>query len=542
MRLALCRRFVPLLVLCWVVALVFSGACGRAETADGFVTKVDSSKEFDVGTLHVGMDGKTQCRKEDLRSNIELQGKVHGVLFEHHYLVLRSQADAKTLRRRSCGGLRLKVGSRVEVVGDAEGGDGRVLAARVTVYAVETRQNFEGELTHRTWVNGALLEEKPEVTRKGQGWAGTMWLDGYPVSITPETKLLTAPSGTQMSYGDFGFLEDPRMGANVPQPHLPAPAFSAALFAPNTWVTYRGIGMVHSPPMLYRLRLWANEVGADERKYWAQLAPAVRAPDYANRTAGSAVFPRSRAGDAVAIVPDQGVQEFVSKVGESLVPEYQKALPDSDATKIRFRFYVARAAGAAWAAEARKRDELHSFRRPGWEAPTVALPDGAVFVSDVALARIGNEAQLAALLSCAITSVLQKQSYLPRHPHESFSISDFDDDTYPDYQWLAFILSRSEQALRIGIRQMYLAGYDVREAPYAWAAEEGVAAGNPVIGSESAGAGVPWYAAYGFDYLRRYYSDVDYGALKRGEAEYAEFLGELRKGDAEAFAGAGERK
>ena len=34
----------------------------------------------------------------------------------------------------------------------------------------------------------------------------------------------------------------------------------------------------------------------------------------------------------------------------------------------------------------------------------------------------------------------------------------------------------------------------------------------------------------------RYYKDVDYGKLKKGEAEYQQFLDELRRADPEAFA------
>ena len=46
---------------------------------------------------------------------------------------------------------------------------------------------------------------------------------------------------------------------------------------------------------------------------------------------------------------------------------------------------------------------------------------------------------------------------------------------------------------------------------------------------------VPWDTAYAFDYISQYYSDVDYSKLKMGEAEYAQFLDELRKADPAAF-------
>ena len=79
---------------------------------------------------------------------------------------------------------------------------------------------------------------------------------------------------------------------------------------------------------------------------------------------------------------------------------------------------------------------------------------------------------------------------------------------------------------------MLLAGYDIRDAPYAWAAAEGKPTPNPVSNIDE----VPWYTQYAFSYISQFYSDVDYSKLKRGEKEYAAFLDELRKADPEAFA------
>ena len=47
---------------------------------------------------------------------------------------------------------------------------------------------------------------------------------------------------------------------------------------------------------------------------------------------------------------------------------------------------------------------------------------------------------------------------------------------------------------------------------------------------------IPWETAYAFDYISKFYSDVDYSRLKRGEKEYAQFLDALRKADLGAFA------
>ena len=81
---------------------------------------------------------------------------------------------------------------------------------------------------------------------------------------------------------------------------------------------------------------------------------------------------------------------------------------------------------------------------------------------------------------------------------------------------------------------MYLAGYDIREAPIAWAAVAGKPA-NPFPKTKKQSDAIPWYTAYCFNYINLFYSDVDYGRLRRGEREYAQILEELRNVDPEAF-------
>ena len=82
---------------------------------------------------------------------------------------------------------------------------------------------------------------------------------------------------------------------------------------------------------------------------------------------------------------------------------------------------------------------------------------------------------------------------------------------------------------------MYLAGYDIREAPFAWAVAQGKPVSNPIMNSKDPDKEILWYAAYAFNYISQYYKDVDYSKLKRGRKEYQQFLQELRKADPEAF-------
>ncbi len=165
--------------------------------------------------------------------------------------------------------------------------------------------------------------------------------------------------------------------------------------------------------------------------------------------------------------------------------------------------------------------------RPSANEGVVALPNGPILVPESTLAGINNEAQVASILSYAITSVLQKHSYITRYARPS-NVVDF-----PSMDFSPFVLdlSKSEQSLRIGIRQMYLAGYDIREAPFAGAGAQGKPVNNPVIDSKHPDKEIPWYAAYAFNYISQYYKDVDYSKLKRGRADYQQFLKGLYKAD-----------
>ncbi len=516
-------------MLC-VVILLFPAIGADAEMVDGFVTRMDSATAFDVGALHIVMDGKTQCETGTLDSNIQLKGKTYDGLMTHRYLVLKDHPDPRSMRPSSCESLLLKVGSHVQIIGNAKQGKGSYFASQVIVYCVNVRQTFESEVGHREWESGALLEEAPKISKMPRGWVGSMWLDGYPMSITPsDTTLLTAPSGTQMSYRPFGLFSAPRMGATLSQ--SPSPAFSATLFQPNMWATYRGLGKVDGRVLLYRIRLWPNQIDTKEKEYLTQFTPAINTPDYSNHIPGGIKLPKTRADKILKIIPDQGVQDFVSNLGISLIPQYQKELPESDATKIHFRFYVVHPVGTTLNDERYRINGVLLLLSPGGHEATAALPNGLIVIPDRTLARIDNEAQLAAILSDAITSVLQKHGYITRYAHPDYT---FEVDA-PDFSPLVFAIFRTEQAMRIGVRQMYLAGYDIREAPFAWAAAAGKSVVNPVMNPKYPNEDIPWETAYAFDYISQYYSDADYSKLKKGEAEYAQFLDELRRADPEAF-------
>ncbi len=561
------RCLVGMMLLSGVSA--FASLALHAERVEGFVTKIGSPTEFYIGTLDVRIDARTQCITESVDANIQVDYQAHGWLWAiPPYYKLQNRPESNSKMSVSCSKSPWVIGSHVEVLGDSKEPNQGFDARQITIYSVKISQRFADAATYwnakgSDWEGAALLEEQPQIKKVDNGYEGTVWLDGYPVTVTPDTELITAPAGTEVGYRLFGFYRDnPRWEAIMPK--APRPAFSTSLFKPNSWSTYSAADLldeklghgsvgdeeiVHSAgegkfPIeglvwLQRIRLWPNHLSDKERKYIAQFTPAVHPPDYEHRIPGNVGFDSRSAGKSLKILPNRAVQEFVSDLGWSLVPEYQRRLTEKDPTKIEFRFYVVQGMKPRLRDEMSKADAMTLTWHKNLARGVAALPDGMILIPDYMLVEIGSEAQLATLLSCAITSVVQKQGFVTR---QSGLSADKDagslamgSDVPMTPAGLIFYLFRNEQALRIGIRQMYLAGYDIREAPFAWAAAAGKTAANPLPGTDNIASEIPWYTAYAFDYISRFYSWVDFSKLKRGEREYTQFLDELRKTDPEAF-------
>ena len=500
-----------------------------AATVDGFVTKVDSPTEFNIGSLRIIMNGKTHCETETMQSFIALKEKTFDGILAHHYVALQGYPVRKSASTITCNNIQLNIGSRVHILGDIASIDKGFSAAHVVAYLITIHPIIAAcNLGNHKWEGGALLEEKPHIDQIEHSWNVSMWLDGYPMKLLPDAEVFFEPSDTQMSYRAFGLFESPRIGAvNIWHGfHIS----SANQWHPGVWIEYKGLGWYRGYMEVYRVRQWGNQVDAKEQRYLRQFSPVIKLPDYQNHIPGVVKYSYKNKENIFKILPDRIVQSFMARVGMTLVPQYQRDLPDSAATKIHFRFFVVQSNEVALDNQMRRSDALSVLLRPSWHEAVVASPNGLIIVPVDMLAKLDSAAQLAAIFSHVITSVLQKHGYMEKHSRP-YSRSILCPEDTPDWGNYNFALEMNEQSMRIGIRQMYLAGYDIREAPFAWAVAQGKPVQNPIINSKHPDKEIPWYAAYAFNYISHYYSDVDYSKLKRGEREYQQFLQELYKAD-----------
>lgn len=536
MAMQICRSRHILLVGFAAFLSLVAAAQDITERAEGFVTQIDSATAFDVGTLHVTLNGQMPCSIRSEQAFL-LTGSIFGYAGPWiQYFVKKRPFRRRETVSMSCDTRHLAIGDYVLLSGATPTG-GKMSCTEAVVLAMVGQKQLQG---------AALLEEQPNLSLGRQGWSGTLWLDGYPIAVSPQTKMLAAPADTTIRYR---YRSGPiRVSAHLHTRNVTT-LFPAGLLRPNTWVTYEAVRTPDHNITATQLRFWPNRVGTKERKYLARFAATIDAPDYARHIPGSIKFPRQK---SIEILPDRAMQDWVSTVGMEMVPQYQKYLPDTDPTRIHFRFFVVQpfvATGTNFLVDTDGALPYYKFmRRVIYNSPilkamvkdVVAMPNGLILVPDSAFASLRNRAQLAALLSYAIASVLQKQAYLAwpliTAPHTKYvnGIPEGPDGADGIGQ---FWTMQNEQVLRVGLRQMLHAGYDLREAPFAWSAGLGKPIENPVAsGKDSSGSTrikhkIPWYAGYSMNFLSHYYAGTDYSKLRRGDAEYAKFLDELHRAD-----------
>ena len=514
------RHLARICVICAFISTVMS-----AETIKGFITYINPAGGFDLEAVHVTFPLHNLCQFKGSAIQPDRNPKINSTLCR--------------TERPSVGTFVVLTGrftkpdnfaaTNLEVVRDKA-----LYVPKALAPPIVGGRPPEGVL-----IRDSLAEEWPDIPSDSKASA-TWWLDGYPMTITQRTQLL-ASNSSKLGAGE-GYL-----GYNV-NPlhiihfgHLGHAVQSSKFLGPNIWSLYHynSASASQDSCVATRIRVWPNTVTVAEKSFLAQYDAEVSLHGNALTEFGTIQFAH---GPTIPMLTDLGISRYIARVGESVVPEYQKNLVTNDAAKINFRFYVVRPFIYDTKMHLVSVDGFiphtsgtgYRYNEPiAGKAITavIAVPNGMIIVPDTLLGHLRNEAQLASLLSDAVTSVVQKQGYRAW----AFTRPQINQD-FPAMQYLA--TGEKAALIRIGMRHMYLAGYDLREAPYVFSLEDGVPTSNPLATSARSGATVPWYVSYTFSHISEYYQDIDYSKLKRGEAEYQQFLRELRKADPEAFADA----
>jgi hypothetical protein len=258
--------------------------------------------------------------------------------------------------------------------------------------------------------------------------------DGYLLCITPETKL-----------------------------KFEAPLKSFVDVSTNQWIQYSGTPHDDGTVTLKFARILPNAISDSENKllYKTDYDPSA-VPGDAHQNVWKEAF---LGVDPKKIPPyhDPATQARLNRIGNSLIPAYQRSLPDSDLTKIIFRFQLVD--GARW------RDAF-------------TTPAGIILVPHQLVERMQNDDQLATVLADNIAEALEKDALRVR-PVATAALAT----TAAEYATITVpvvglatglsslglqgreaheISAQLAQSGRVSLCLLHDAGYNITQAPLAW--------------------------------------------------------------------------
>jgi Peptidase family M48 len=340
----------------------------------------------------------------------------------------------------------IRVGTDVDVAGNLNRRTGEMKATSIKIFLEDTKR------LKRT----ALLSEPPVLQKTENGWQGTLFADGQRVIVNEKTlvnlKLATAEERKQA-------WEEKSKAAGHPVDYVDSrPLSSTDVLTIDYFVRYVGTRQKDGPILAKSVEFESAAPEPGEIKMWRQFTTKiVKEPDYAASIPGELKVGRAK----YKLFPSQKAQEYVSALGQKLIPAHQKELPDNSPFKIPFKFYLVE-------------DK---------EANAGAYPNGVVIVNSGSFDTWQNEAQLAYVLSHEINHAIEKHTWRMSQYHKNsllalrigalaasgfgvpgvYSVSSM---TGSGIQ-AAYSRSLENQADRVALQEMLNAGYDIRQAPEA---------------------------------------------------------------------------
>ena len=264
-----------------------------------------------------------------------------------------------------------------------------------------------------------------------------------------------------------------------------------------------------------------GEIEKGEANLGRQLEPSVKGTSL---LAGKPGELRIRKVGKFKLLPNADVQGYVERIGESLVPAFQRNMDPNDPNKIHFRFYVVEA------------------KQPN----AFALANGVVVLHASMFDVFENEAQLAAVLGHEITHTIEKHSWHELQYHKKkltalkiggavaagFGAYGIQDITNMVEGAVRNGYSRAleNQADREGLANMVAAGYDPREAPNVWKAMTRHFGDRPTNFFWSDHDSNTTRRSYLMAELRNNYAGVDFSHLKKDSDDFAKMAAAARQG------------
>jgi Peptidase family M48 len=381
----------------------------------GYVTAVTSRKAFDIDAYRVMRDENLTVQFENPGRDVEFN--IDDV----------------------------QVGTELDIKGEFDSETRELWAKNIKV----DLQQF------RKLKNTAVLAEPPVgLVRAGNGWTGTLVADGQHIRVSPQTKVSFKTGDQPQKVPGSEEIDDGTVAVD-----------SFQYITAGMLMTYEGVRDTASGIILAdRVEFARNEFEKGEQDLWTRSMVRFKSADFLTKPGE-----RSELGELTVpdvgkfkLVPNEQVQEYVSKVGKSLIPKYAISIAQTDPSRFRFQFYVV------------VNNEPNAF----------TLPNGVFVIYSGLFGILENEAQLAAVIGHEMAHVLQEHQWRDMHDRKilttasGFSVGEaFGRRTLRDVESLTAAAMRNgytpeqeNQADRVGLEYMVNAGYDPREAPKVWTA------------------------------------------------------------------------
>lgn len=448
------RRLAPLLAV--PLALV-SASQAKKITLHGFVTAVHSPTSFEVDDYKITDDTASASAEKSARVPELKPGQ-------------------------------LRIGLEVEIKGEIDEPGNDVRATAIT--ALHDDAVIEGD---------GLVESTTNLSRNGEKWSGTVVAAGETVALTKDTLVTIKQTRTERKELQKSISANDLLGAAITPEQIGA----------NTFANYQGTRQLDGTVLAKKVEFERDYVADEEQYNWKLNAAHV---DYSNSQTGAGTL---TVGETeYTLFPCPVAQEYLTRIGTSLIPDQQRDLPDKSPGKIQFRFFLI-------------------------DTDTVeagSYPNGIVVVSAHVFDDLDDEAQLAFMLAHDMARATEKQGWRVYHYHRaellavaaaSGAASPF---TFGGTSVLAALAEKGEmqnlqrdldaQADRVGLEYMQAAGYDPREAAETW---------RSIARDRKERANRLFWGHHDFNlprrsyleaYLQVKYGDKDFSTLKKDSPEF----------------------
>lgn len=265
------------------------------------------------------------------------------------------------------------------------------------------------------------------------------------------------PSAKAMIGADgYRILIIPATRKDYRSPLTPASSISAGV-----WLTYKGRQRADGVVVAEHVEMSQTDITRSEAKF---VGKNEYDPAKVNPSAKQTAMDKAFFGiDPKKIPPyqDPPMQARVESILHSLVPAYQRALPDGDPMKLNFRVQL--------------------VDRPKWRT-VLELPSGILLLPKQVVERMQNDSQLAAILAYGVAGTLETVDWRRHGADTKITAAQLagiaggffvpglglGSDVAGFSAGSAVQRSLEDQCFRVSLALMNTAGYDVRQAPVAW--------------------------------------------------------------------------